>query len=318
MVKVENLKAIEGGKAVEIEYLGSLLWMSVSNSVKIKAPELEMELKGLGLEEFMPRKINPRDAFRRATRDVEVKREQYGEGTYINLLVRPVKTVGEVMVRQLVREVVDGQNTQLAYEPVVQFEIRDDGTHVISPLVADLHEKEQSAMESVGPLYEEAMTTYEGDHLRRLIERVLNKCAPISVRPSGGVHFIPQKHVDDMDTLKVLVKKLASYEEKQGATRIWSVPVIDAEEHREMVEESLENQVMDGTLNMIEEMKKLVQDSSREVQTTTIQQYVYQIKKMNALVGDYEEMLEFQATQARENLELAHHLAMKLMGKVEA
>ncbi len=312
-MQVENLRAIEGGKSVEIEYLGSLLWMSISDKVRINTEELEKELKELGLEKYKPRKINPRDAFRRATRDVEVKREKHGEGTYINLLVRPVRTGEGTMVRQLVREVVDGQNTRLEYKPVVQFETDREGNYNITPLVQDLHEPERRAMEQVGPLYEEASNNYEGEHIRGISHRVLNTCAPVSVRSSGGVYFIPQKHSETMNSLKQLIKNLSEYDKGYGTTRAWSIPVIDASEHREMVEESLEEQVMSGSVKMIEDMKKALDSPSEEIQIGTIKDYAREIKKMKTLVDDYEEMLELQSTRAQQNLEIAQQLATKLM-----
>ena len=315
--KVENLAAVESGKDVEIEYLGSLLWMTISNKVTVSTEDLEKELEQMGLAQYKPRRINPRDAFRRATRDVEVKREKHGEGTYVNLLVRPVRSTEGNMVRQLVREVVDGKNTRLEYKPVLQFEIKDGDHYSVTSLVPDLYPPEKQAMENVGTLYNEAINNYEGDHIRRLIDRILNACSPISVRPSGGVHFVPHKHANEMEALKKLVKNLAAYDRGTGTTRAWSVPVIDAQEHREMVEESLEMQVMSGSVKMIEDMKNALKDKGQEIQPSTIKEYAYQIKKMKNLVGEYEESLEYQATKARENLELAQQLAMKLMEKAE-
>ena len=315
MVKVENLKAVQGGKGTEIEYLGSLLWMSISNGVRIKYQDLEKELAEVGLQRMMPRKINPRDAFRRATKNIEVKREANGAGRYINLLVRPVKTDAAEMVRQLVREVVDGQNTRLEYKPVVQFEIKKDGNYAVIPLASDLSLIEQEAMRRLSSLYDEAVNTYEGDHIRRLVDRILNICSPVSVRPSGGVYFVPEKKAESMRSLKKLVQALAAYDKGSGTTRAWSIPVIDAQEHREMVEDSLEEQVINGSIAMIEEMKNLLNDPGQGITLSTIKQYTYHIKKMQRLVKEYEEMLDYQATKARENLDLAQKLAAKLMEK---
>lgn len=314
MLKVENLRAIEGGEAVQVEYLGCLLWNTVSDVLKIPVDDLKTALTDYGLEKFMPRKINPRDAFRRVTKSLETRREPYGKEAYANLLVRDVKFKEAGIVRQLVREVVDGKNTRLEYKPVIQLEIGEGDQISITPLVNDLTPTEQEAVNRLPLLHEEACNNYDGTHVRYMIWLMLQECSPVSVRPNGGVSFVPQKHVDTVEAIKGLSKRLNTY---QGNVRMWSIPVIDAAEHREMVEESLEEQVMKGSVTMIEEMKNIVSNSSREVQPGTIRAYITQIKKMNELVGDYEEMLEFQATKARENLDLAQQLAMKLMEKTE-
>jgi len=307
---VENLRAIEGDTNVEVNYLGSLLWFTVGVVLEIPADDLQQALDDFDLKKFMPREINPRDAFRRATKLVERKRDPYGTETYVNLLVREVRADSEKLVRQLVREVVDGENIRLEYKPVVHLEIQKDEQLTIKPLAQDLTAAEQATMDHIPEMYEKATQYYDGVHVGYIIKTILNSCNPVSVRPSGGVYFVPQKHADTIESLKELTKRLNNY---SGQIQVWSVPVIDATEHREMIEESLEEQVISGSVSLIKEMKSIMEDPTKSPSKKLVQRYVNQVRKLKDQVSEYEEMLETQATKARENLELARLQTTKFM-----
>jgi len=311
MVRVENLKAIEGGKAVEIEYLGCLTWTTVSDILSIPTEDLKKAVEDVGLEKFMPRPILPQHAFRRVTKMFECQKQPHGEGTYINLLVREVKMGAGEVVRQLIREVVDGKNVRLDYKTVVQMEIKEGRLAVFSLIPkGDLIPAEAAAIEKLPQMMEDAMNHFDGTHVRYMIDVALKTCDPVSVRPSGGVHFIPQKHVGTIESMKQLCRQLNSY---QGNVRMWSIPVIDAEEHREMIEEGLEEQVIAGSLRIIDEMKKIMEQPDRKVTPKLAQGYAQRVRDLKDLVTQYEEFLEIQAVQARENLELARLQAVRFL-----
>lgn len=307
---VENLRAINGGKTVEVEYLGCLLWSTVSDVLKIPTEDLKTALNDLCLEKFMPRKINPRDAFRRVTKAFEFKREPYGRGTYTNLLVRDVKYAEGEVIRQLVREVVDGQNKRLDYMPVLQLEIGADGDLGITPLVDPLTPSERVVKDTLPQAQEEACNHYDGTHIRYMLQIILKQCDPVSVRPNGGVEFIPQKHITTVESVKELCKRLNQY---QGHVRMYSIPVIDAAEHREMIEENLEEQVINGSVSLIQEMKNAMENPAQTVSPRTAKGFADRIKALKDLVSEYEEMLETQSTKARANLDIARQQAIKLM-----
>jgi len=310
MVDVEKLRAIEGGDTVDIEYLGCLLWSTVSDVLRIPIEELRQRLDFLGLERFMPRKINPRDAFRRVTKSVEIYRTPYGDNTYLNLLVRDVKFREKEVVRQLVREVVDGKNARLEYTPVIEFKMEKEGGLSTTPLVNKLNHIETDLMDRIPSLQEDACKYYDGTHIRHMFRVMLQECGPVSVRPNGGVVFIPQRYAEMTEKIKELSRALNEYE---GNVRMWSIPVIDATEHREMIEESLEEQVLTSSQGLIQDMKTIIESPEKSITVKGVQGYADRVRKLKDLVEEYEESLEFQATRARENLELARQITMKLM-----
>ncbi len=314
-MKVENLRAVEGQPTMDMNYLGCLTWTTVSDILNIPTEELKQALTDTGLKKFMPRPILPQHAFRRVTKAFECQKQPYGEGKYANLLVREIKSGAGMAIRQLIREVVDGENVRLEYRPVVQMEI-EDGNMGIRPLIPkdELLPAEVEAVNQLPQKMEEALHHYDGAHIRYMLQVMLNTCDPVSVRPSGGVHFVPQKNAFAVESMKELCSILDEY---QGSVRMWSVPVIDAEEHREMIEESLEEQVIEGSLRLIEEMKKIMEQPNRKVTLKLAQGYAQKIRGLKDMVAEYEEMLEMQALKARENLELARLQAAQFLEQIE-
>jgi hypothetical protein len=108
----------------DVSLLGYLLWFSVSE-LEVKRDDLLGAIGDSGLDErFAPGEISPRDAFRRATSSLGRSRVSvtasastrlFGdEKRHANLLVRDVRTNGDSLIRQLVREVVDSEGATLA------------------------------------------------------------------------------------------------------------------------------------------------------------------------------------------------------------
>src|SRR5690554_103584 len=111
-MNTDTLVAVEKITGAKIDFIGSLLWYTVTDC-RISSSELSRLFAESGFSStFLPKPINVRDAFRRSTKDVEiVKHPINGDNKkYLNLLVREVKMDKTVIVRQLVREVVDSEN----------------------------------------------------------------------------------------------------------------------------------------------------------------------------------------------------------------
>jgi hypothetical protein len=320
-VKVENLVVVKDSENVDVSFLWHLLWFTISD-VKISREQLEQIFTDIGIpEKYLPNPISPRDAFRRATKMIEFKREpKEGEQqTYTNILVREVSSNRERIIRQIVREVVDSKNVTLSYDPIAQLTLRNETlearylTHS-----SNITDYEIDIIDSIPDLYENAKENYNGKNVRDIIKNILYECNPVSVRPSGGVYFVPYKYTDTVENLKTFARELANFSITETRTQMFSVPVIDTQEQRDMVEDSLENQVISGSISLINEMKELVSQGNRRITQYLAEQYIDKVKALKNLVTEYEDMLESQAIKARENLNLAMAQAMKLLEEVEA
>lgn len=312
---IDNLVAINKQQGVDLDFIGSLIWHTISDC-KITRDQVQDLFYQTGIDsKYLPKHINHRDAFRRATKIAEINRVPIEKGKYLNLLVREVKMDKEEMIRTITREVVDANNERLEYTEIIK--LRLTGSNLSSEYMASVSDIEMEQAEKVLDVYQENRKHYEGTNMRLLVKNMLSDCSPVSVRPSGGVNFVPVKHEEFAQAIKNFINGLDQYNiTKTGKSQAWTVPVVNAQEQREMVEQSLEIQVKSESESLIKEMTSLIK-SGNPFREKTVQGYVDRIKSLKKIVAEYEEMLEFQATSAKSALELALRQAVTLLEKVE-
>ncbi len=328
--KVENTVALKADQPGQAEFLGRLAWFTIGD-MRITREEVEQAFNTAGINtNHMPNPLNTRDAFRRATSSAEKKRIPYTQtdwasGTaeekilHVNLLARQVGQSKDGIVRQLVREIVDAKNTRLEYTPVVQFTLVGEAlevTYLQTPLAI-----ERDAAHKVAQEYEDGKVNYTGRHMREVVQRVMATCDPVAVRPSGGVYFTPEKHSGTVKALTELVQLLADYGVTNQRSRFWSIPVIDAEEHRVMVAESLEEQVKAQAGALIAEMAQLLKEQregkGRTITTKLALQYAEKARELARMTAAYEEILQDEITCAHASLEAAQAQAMAVLQNAE-
>lgn len=315
----ENLVAVQEAPIADqaVTFLGRLLWFTISD-MRVTHQQLREAFVLAGVDEkYLPKPISPRDAFRRATKEAEAKRLELPEqdGKYLNLLVREVTMNAKTITRQMVREVVDSKNVRLEYKPVAALVLEGEqlSTH---KLTEDLYGPEIAALSKIIHDFEVSKSAYNGRNVRELVTKVLYDCRTVAVRPSGGVYFAPQEYEETVLALQRLVKSLGDYSATSEKSRMWSIPVIDAEDHREMLATSLDDQVASESKSLIDEMARLLR-SERKITEATAKQYVDKTKGLREMIAKYEDMLQEQMTSAQANMEAALQQAMALMQKVE-
>ncbi|RJX17700.1 MAG: hypothetical protein C4570_07805 [Ammonifex sp.] len=313
---IEKLMGIDG-QVYDISLLGRLLWFTITET-RITREELEGVFERAGIDQkWLPFPISHRDAFRRATKTMELNREELaGGGRYLNLLVREVKCSPDQVVRQLVREIVDSKNVRLEYKPIFSLELNGESLEVKELVdLIELSRLEHEMVQRLARRYEADKMNYNGRHVREIVQRILHGCNPVSVRPSGGVYFVPQKHAETVDGLQRMVKELSGYSATSWKSSMHSMPVVDTEEQRAMVHESLEDQVKAASKALIDEMAGLIHqaEQGKKVTGTTIDNYLGRVQELKAMIAEYQEMLEVEVIGAAANLELARKQAMKLL-----
>lgn len=313
-INTDNLLVFDN-KQFQKEFLGRILWFTVSD-MKVSAEQLQQAFINAGIDEnHLPKPISPRDAFRRATKTAEAKRIDMGKGKYLNLMVREVKMEKDEIVRQLVREIVDSKNVRLDYKPIANMILEDESYRCEE--LSTTNNEEFTALLKVENEFENCKNNYNGRHVRELVTNILYTCKPVGVRPSGGVYFVPEEYATTVTALSDLVQELASYSITIERSRLWSIPVIDAQEHRVMVTESLEDQVKSDSKSLIAEMVKILK-GERKITQRTAEQYINRVKELKSKVAEYEDMLNTEVLSAQSAMDIALQQARKLLDSVEA
>jgi hypothetical protein len=310
---VERLVAVEAKEGVQIRWLGTLVWFTISESA-VDEPRLRAAFRAAGIDErYIPPLAHPKDAMRRAVKAAEVAREPLGRNRYLNVLVRQVAQGPDSLLYHLVEEEVDAAGRRLSYRQVARVALLGDA--VTSEPIDRPSPVAAAALERISPSYYHHLRHYDGNALRRAINRVLDDCHPVAVRPSGGVLFVPVQYAGTVEALRRLVTDLAAYGTVDGHRSVLrAVPVVDAAEQRDMVNQSLEEQVAADTKALLEELDAAGQGGG--ITERGVQTFIARIRRLQAMVAEYEELLETRKSDARAGLEVAMARARALLERV--
>lgn len=304
MLNNKNL-AVYGEEVTSGGILGHLLWYTVPEQ-DITREKIKNAIVTAGIDQkYVPMPISPRDAFRRATR-IPVPRG--AEKTAY--LIREVGIENGVL-RHIVREQKVDRSSggrRLEYRPLAALQITDDNPSVNVDILdySEMDDECRRIIDQVRTRYDITRDHYDASAIRRMVQQILSSCKPIAVRPSGGVHFVPQKYEATVYAVAELFPKIA------GEGQFWFLPVIDAANQREMVAKSLDTHVETEAAAIVAELGRVIK-GRQEVSPTLTEKYVRRVQEIAAAVKEYEDLLETKAITAKSHLQLAEQQIRALL-----
>jgi hypothetical protein len=297
MAMLENMVAVqnEGGA-----YIGHLFWYSIMDCLYSRQ-KLETELKAAGLSiDFMPNEIRPVDAFRRATKEVETRRN-LGNGVVENYMVRDVYSDSHVTVRHIVLETADSHGKELSYNQKEAVLTLDRKTGDISFQAAP--GLAEDLCKEVMRLYDSFKTHHNGQAVRGMVQSILRTLSPTPVRPSGGVYFVPSAHSEE---LAKLVRFCSSFAKGEG----FKVPMVETQESIEMVATKVADH-LDGILG---QCRNALADG-----TLTKPKLAEMLNEAKGIVSgykDYESILVKQKEEMEARIQLVRDAMVMLLDRV--
>jgi hypothetical protein len=209
----ENRKQfLEGVSAVQNDnnssIIGYLTWNSVGDDL-YNRENLRKELLRNGIEEaYLPNPIRSSDAFRRATKAIETKRQREEETAleYRNYIIRDVVSNGNKLQRNIVIETVNQQGERLDYNSEGARLYFDKKSEQFSFVAND--EMAEELAEEAQKHFECFLSHHNGASVRGGVVNYLNQLSPTPVRPSGGVYFVPVQHTEKLRNMVYFVSAL--------------------------------------------------------------------------------------------------------------
>ena len=185
------------------ELIGTLCWWTLSE-VRVARAHLEAVWMAAGLDPFLlPEPPTPEKALKLAARQAQLGRP--------DLLVR----LGKEDEREVVFAVVRERHLSNGNLDYVQ-EARVVLVRTTGDLASDDPHHDVVAAMQTG--YRELLHTHQSDDVRRAIMRVLDRCASVTLRESGGVYWVPAQFSTE-------VRRLQNAIEQVGSSKMQLLPV---------------------------------------------------------------------------------------------
>ncbi|ABS83607.1 hypothetical protein 0305phi8-36p046 [Bacillus phage 0305phi8-36] len=312
-----NVAAVRSNADLQTsELLGFLEFHTISD-LRIHKDDLGQIFARNSLDpKFMPQEIKAHDAYRRATAKATstVTIDFGGKPSEARLMVREVKSDGNMVIRHLVRELVDKKNEQLGYATVGKFILqKKTGTMDISWDSSFLTEYPYDVLLSdTQALYNEWMQFHTKDTVNNLVRRVVNDMNHVSIMPNGRATFIPRNQRNTLENLRGVIDDLEDYHTGTSKSIMEVIPMIDTSDQRDMVQRQVESQMSEEANQLLADFADLLGKGTASVKT--VQRYAKRVVDLQDRASEYEDILD------KKLVVLSNQLAdaMKLMKNTES
>ena len=317
------------------KFVGSILWFSISGEVDKKdgkrsvAPVrvtrewMEDQFRDLNLDpKFLPDKLNPMNAFKRATTDARREYPLPEAGMSARLMVRDVTSDTERIVRHVIREVCDSKGEMLSYSHVGTVVYNYNRKSSVNPAINRIELQKLNAADTLDREYLESLfVQIEADYLdacvnlhsqaiRAILRNYLTSLNAIAVKPQGGVYFVHTTRQDAIDSLQTLVARIG-----QGC-KFHQLPLLDTVEQREMLTDAFQDEVEHDVQVLLERIASY--NKAGKVQSTTYAALNEELTNITKRAHEYAELLGLAQGRAGAALDIALDSVIGLGTKVVA
>jgi hypothetical protein len=238
MARDAKIQKIENTNRSEIRNLkGHYVWWEVKN-LDIPKIQLEKQLAALGYEDFVPRN-DYKTALIRALRnllkadDNDRFYRRVEEGKHAHFFVVLPKWVydeigvSDVSYQKELKVTINKEDGRLTF---------DDKKH---PIIQKLRDQ-----------YREAHKFLDAQQFRTILTRIVREhCFGCSVKSHGGVYYVPECFVEELDNLRAVMNLFPD-----NVCMLFETPVYNDEQTSRAIEWSINNDIVDEITKLIEDV----------------------------------------------------------------
>lgn len=310
-------------------FLGSLLYFSISQA-DVNLLNAHRDLGALGLNtDGLRKNLRPVDAFRKATKRFEKKFKPVN-GVRSELLVRPVGEDGAQAYRHLILEravIQAGKKRRIFYEKVGEITFtrgkKNRQTGEYSDHGVEVRRTTNNIGEELTPEEDqwltEQLTTFEDhyDHLlhymdshavRTFVREFIYRLSGTCVKESGGLYFVAQEHVAE-------VQKLAEWVQSIGS-EFQTVELLNLADKRDMILEAFEEETIKEVERLMGEVSKILTQPGRKIEEATYDHYANRAVDLADKVKKYNDMLGVKAERAAYEISIYGQQMLTLSSRI--
>jgi hypothetical protein len=297
--------------------LGQLLWYSMSE-VRVPHADAVKIITDEGIT-HVPNKPRDADVFKRiASKVSRTKVPTNDEDIFENYRWVEFKDDDEI-TRRLIRETVDNNGRKLSVTERLDVSFRRDTSKItVHPIATDVGGYDISLADEVVSGFDTWKGCLNAYALREWMRaHIYGRCLATKVKPGGGVYFVQQAFVGNVEALERIAVQLQAYTtETHGEVEFHSLPLLDDLKQREMVQKYFEAETVDAVDEMMAEITK-ISKSSRKISTDKYAEMLTKYQDLQAKTKDYEDLLEQKLASTTTRLDLFERSLKGILGKVK-
>lgn len=310
-------------------FLGALLYFSISMAdVNLANARRDLQASGLTIN-GLRKNLRPVDAFRKATKEFE-KKFRAINNVRSELMVRRVGEDGAQAYRHLILERASyqaGKKRRVFYEKVGEItftrgvkdkktgeyrdhsvEVRRTTDNLSQPLTTEEDQWLTERLVTFEDRYNHLLNYMDSHAVRTFVREYIYGLSGVSVKESGGLYFIAQDHVDEINKLAKWVKSVGS--------EFHTLPLLNLVEQRDMILEAIEDETVKECERLMTEVAKILSDPNKQIEEKTFDAYALQGTDLGKRVKEYNQMLGSRAERAAASIELYSTQVMSLAGRI--
>jgi len=292
--------------APDAKLLGRIAWFSVFDTV-IAHDELLKLMSSAGVAKgFAPSKPADVDVFRRVTTAAQSKRNENGDGTYSNVLVRDVANDENKVLRRVVIETVDSRGQRLDYYEAYDLAFDRGNQRLVTSRLGWRDTVADLLVPDVVAAYNARRGTVNAEALRTLITKVFTAAHATGLRPTGAVYFTPAGQAHLIEGLERLAEMIPTM-------TVHSLPLVDEDGRQtEMVRSALIDESATELDAMLAEGRRMLTDGVSVRRAATL---LARGKELRAKAVAYSELLDDNLLGMRNRLAMFDQQMLAIMAK---
>ena len=269
-------KAVEGN--AQSKQLGTLMWWSLEGN-RISHDDLTITAIEKGLpKRYLPSEIKPHSAFKRAVRHSNTKLPN-------GHLIRTINDDRDEFVVGVVKENRDTAGKNLSYKVLSRVTFTKATGHTSN-------DEDHSVVNEIYALYKQHLD-HHTDDIRTMMTNFLKESG-VSIRPSGGVYFIPAVYQSVLDSLCEVVKSVSS------SNRTYQLRVFDTPESKQTLATVTQGSLEEEIRQIQDQLDKFVFEKAKE---TTLAKKLEGFEELRARAAMFASVLNFKTDEINQRID---------------
>lgn len=288
-------------------YLGRLFWYAMPE-LRVPYKDFQAHLTAAGITSSPPHEPKDLDKFKSTCADVKRNRVPTNNSEVFENYKQVAFHDADTITRRIIRErvnntgkrvgytelfdvIFDRETSDLTFKGINGFRFRANTTPAdIRDQIIDRYYMDRGCLNAYS--------------IREWMRDLIMRLGATKVRPGGGVYFLREAHMKLIESLEILGEALGDYIVVDGSrVEFHSLPLLDDEKQREMVQRAFEAETVDAIDALLSEVTELTK-AGKVITKDRYAAFLDQFQSLTERTREYEDLLEEKLASTTTRLDI--------------